>query len=493
VKIRLLSIRTGLAGIVALLSIAAELIAQDPLDSWVRRTVPGPSAILTGVAYGNGTFVAVGNNSFVARSADGVTWTTSTAGAYGTLNRVRFLNGQFMAVGSSDKIIYSSDGASWTASPLPGAAFWDVAWGNGVYVLAGARAYVSSDGVNWTLTHPTLTSPFSGPYEPSLDTVVFGNGGFLALCGGGSPNPGIAQRRSLFSTNGIDWIAGGVGHTSSSGGNSELVYQDGIWASTTQRDFYAQDGVLVSTNNGGTWERRLGFLDGGGALSSGQGYFVVFQNIAIKLKQISSSTDSLSWQLRWPLTLSETNDGAALSAAFGNGTFVAVGYDGNGESYIFQSGNIGGLPMILHEPQDRSAIVDNPATFSVQAVGAPTLTYQWHRDGTAISNATNTSYTIAQVTTGDVAGYHVVITNSFGSVTSRVAQLTVSFLEIDLYAGLKILGVPGRTYRIDATPSSGPTSWQTLTNLVLPSSPYVWIDYESPDLPARIYRAGELP
>jgi len=205
---------------------------------------------------------------------------------------------------------------------------------------------------------------------------------------------------------------------------------------------------------------------------------------------VTVSTNGFSWEPRF----TETNGAAvARGCAFGNGTFVAVGYAENSESYILQSGNIGGAPIIFEEPQDRSAVVDNPATFSVQAVGAPPLAYQWYRNGTAISGATNTSYTIAQVATGDIGGYHVVITNSIGSVTSRVAQLTVAFLDIDLYAGIKILGVPGRTYRIEATPASGPPNWHTLTNLVLPSNPYIWIDYQSPDVAARLYRAAELP
>lgn len=56
-----------------------------------------------------------------------------------------------------------------------------------------------------------------------------------------------------------------------------------------------------------------------------------------------------------------------------------------------------------------------------------------------------------------------------------------------------VLGVPGRTYQIDATPANGPPNWQTLTNLPLPATPHIWIDYESPTVPSRIYRAAELP
>lgn len=479
-----LQIRT--ATIVIFLSISGHAIAQHPLDSWVRRTVPGGNVSLNSVAYGNGIFVAVGDNSFVARSTDGGgTWTSSTAGAYGVLRRVRFVNGQFAAVGASDKIIYSSDGATWTAVTLPQAVAVDVAWGNGVYVVAGQRAlatqgaYVSSDGVNWTRTHPMAVDS-QGSYEIALDTVVFANGRFVALpVGGGRPSP------TVFSTNGVDWVVGGVALASSSAGDGELVYQDGVWLSTVELDRLGTHGVLVSTNDSVSWCCRFRG-PGIGALSVGAGYFLVFEKVG--LLNVYSSTNGLSWEPRFS-SMSSIN---IRAATYGDGTFVAVGHD-NVESYILQSGNIGGAPIIFQEPQDRSAVVDNPVTFSVQAIGAPPLAYQWYRNGTAITDATNTSYTIAHVATSDAAGYHVVITNSINSVTSRVAQLSVAFLGIDMYAGIKILGVPGRTYQIDATPSSGPPNWQTLTNVVLPSNPYIWIDYETPSVPARLYRAGELP
>jgi hypothetical protein len=65
-------------------------------------------------------------------------------------------------------------------------------------------------------------------------------------------------------------------------------------------------------------------------------------------------------------------------------------------------------------------------------------------------------------------------------------------LEINRYAGIKILGVPGRNYSIEAAPDvAGP--WQTLTNLLLPNNPHTWIDYDSPSSVSRIYRVIEAP
>lgn len=494
-KTRWFHFQVGLVGLTAFIGLLREARAQHPLDSWVQRTVPSPNGPLQGVAFGNGVFVAVGDNSLVARSSDGAAWTTSSAGAYGSLRRVRFLNGQFLAVGTSDKLIASTDGAIWTAVTLPQANFWDVAWGDGVYVLAGAGTYASPDGVNWTATHPILQGgvPLAN-YETTLDTVVFGNGRFLAMPAGKPPGDLTILARSLVSINGVDWAPVGTGQRGEAGGIGELVNQGDLWVSTSESDGNHNPGygLMVSSNNGTNWccqfpTSVIGHV--GGALSFGDGYFVWIESAGFFGRQIFTSTNAFNWDLRY----TETNQVSTRSCAFGNGTFVAVGQDSANNSYILQSGNISGVPIIVQEPADRSAVVGNPATFTVQAVGAPTLGYQWYRDGSIISGATNASYGIAQVTTGDVGGYRVVIANSFGSATSRVAQLTVAFLDIDLYAGIKVLGVPGRTYRIEATPASGTPNWQTLTNLVLPSNPYIWIDYESPSNSARLYRASELP
>jgi len=65
------------------------------------------------------------------------------------------------------------------------------------------------------------------------------------------------------------------------------------------------------------------------------------------------------------------------------------------------------------------------AAFSVTASGSAPLSYQWLKDGSILSGATTSIYTLASVTTNDAGSYRVVITNSVGSITSSVATLTV--------------------------------------------------------------------
>jgi hypothetical protein len=322
--------------------------------------------------------------------------------------------------------------------------------------------------------------------------VAFGNGRFAALpTGSGFPS----GPPTYYSTNGVDWVAG-IPTGFAVVGRGEVIFGDGMFVGEA-----AQWQGVFASSDGASWccgfHGQVGIPTINGGLAHGQGYFVwagYGSPDVWRFPYIYSSTNGVSWETRLapspnPAANDPTLAGIARAAAFGNDTFVFVGDGG----YIVQSGNLGGAPLIAMQPQDRAAVVDNPASFSVQASGTQPLAYQWFHNSTVIPNATNASHNIANVQTADGGGYQVVITNSFGSVTSRVAQLSVAFLGIDCYAGIRVLGVPGRTYRIEATPAAGALNWQVLTNLVLPSSPHVWIDYDSPQTGQRLYRAAELP
>jgi hypothetical protein len=54
------------------------------------------------------------------------------------------------------------------------------------------------------------------------------------------------------------------------------------------------------------------------------------------------------------------------------------------------------------------------------------LNYQWRFNGAAIGGATGTSYTRTNAQSANAGNYTVLVTNSFGSVTSAVATLTVT-------------------------------------------------------------------
>src|SRR5208282_5268746 len=70
------------------------------------------------------------------------------------------------------------------------------------------------------------------------------------------------------------------------------------------------------------------------------------------------------------------------------------------------------------------------ATFSVVAGGVAPLAYQWLLNNADISGATSSSYRVSTAHSADAGIYEVIVSNSYGAVTSQVATLTVSNISI---------------------------------------------------------------
>ncbi|MBB6143569.1 hypothetical protein HNQ77_001518 [Silvibacterium bohemicum] len=89
-------------------------------------------------------------------------------------------------------------------------------------------------------------------------------------------------------------------------------------------------------------------------------------------------------------------------------------------------------PVITAQPASQSAAIGANATFTVNFTGAAPFTYQWFKNGTAIQGATAASFTTpALAATDNGEQYSVTVSNPAGSVTSTVADLTVSAAGID--------------------------------------------------------------
>jgi hypothetical protein len=84
-------------------------------------------------------------------------------------------------------------------------------------------------------------------------------------------------------------------------------------------------------------------------------------------------------------------------------------------------------PTISTQPANQTVTAGQTATFSVVASGTAPLTYQWQKNGSAITGATATNYTTPVTTTADSGElFRVVVSNSAGNVTSNSASLTVN-------------------------------------------------------------------
>jgi len=86
---------------------------------------------------------------------------------------------------------------------------------------------------------------------------------------------------------------------------------------------------------------------------------------------------------------------------------------------------VNAAPSITTQPVSRSAAEGAAVSFTVAATGSGPLAYQWKKNGTAIAGATTATYSIASVQTGDAGGYLCTVTNTYSSVDSNTAILTV--------------------------------------------------------------------
>lgn len=82
-------------------------------------------------------------------------------------------------------------------------------------------------------------------------------------------------------------------------------------------------------------------------------------------------------------------------------------------------------PSLRSEPADVVVAPRERVSFRVSARGSPPLHYQWRFQGLPLSGETTDTLVIASATPARVGGYDVVVGNASGSVTSRVARLTI--------------------------------------------------------------------
>jgi pectate lyase/pectin methylesterase-like acyl-CoA thioesterase len=80
---------------------------------------------------------------------------------------------------------------------------------------------------------------------------------------------------------------------------------------------------------------------------------------------------------------------------------------------------------ILAQPVGRVAFAGETVTVRVTAIGTPPPTYQWLKDGAPIPGATAQSLVLTDVQLSSSGSYSVVVTNTFGSLTSDPATLNV--------------------------------------------------------------------
>lgn len=192
-----------------------------------------------------------------------------------------------------------------------------------------------------------------------------------------------------------------------------------------------------------------------------------------------------------------------------DGTVVAWGWNDDGQTTV--PAGLGGVtaiaagwqhtaallgPIITVQPVAQTFALGGGVTLSVSTVGSG-LSYQWQFNGTNIAGATSSTLDLTSLTMANEGAYRVVVSSTAGgTVASQDVNLqSLFFGNLKFYAGINLAGTVGQQFRVDYADvlNVGTTNWLVLTNLTLPSSPYLVVDPNSPGQTKRFYRAVPLP
>ncbi len=303
-------------------------------EHWSSVTSP-TSQHLLGVAHGGGAYVTVGAGGTVARSTDGSTWTVQSLGAANELRAVTYAAGQFVAVGYAGRIFTSPDGTTWTArisGTLLSLNAVSYCLGRFVAVGDGGLALSSADGVTWTKAYPLLEGVLRGVAASPTQAVAVGDQSNLqtsanALTWKAGSGMGAGNIWRVIYHNGrfVAAMDGGVGFSDSGriwrakgiGGVAySVIGQGSLLLAVGSGNSASQPAVFRSTDGGDNWSRTIppgsGYLAG---VAYGNGVYVALGQFGAAF----SSIDAIHWTARTSGTSS-----AIYDVAFGNNVFVAT-------------------------------------------------------------------------------------------------------------------------------------------------------------------------
>jgi polygalacturonase len=139
-------------------------------------------------------------------------------------------------------------------------------------------------------------------------------------------------------------------------------------------------------------------------------------------------------------------------------------------------------PSILTDPQDQSVPSGQSPSFNAAVTGTLPLFYQWFRDTNTLVSSSSISFppahtptaqptvTITNVQPSDAGAYSVVVSNAYGSVTSAVANLSVTLAAPTITQqpqDLTVIPTQTATFSVAAV-GSEPFTYQWYFNTITP-------------------------
>lgn len=401
---------------------------------------------VTGVAFGAGTFVVVGQTAGDtvirwATSPDGVVWTPHTQtiadGAKSSSqskvhyqnNKFIFFAGHALSNGSSATFIYTStDGLSWTGTKILDGGHQPVEFDSSptTTVMAGSNGdqYVSNDLVTWTSS--PVTGNTGGVY--SHNDVTYGAGRFFSFINGFSGT-------TYTSATGTGWTALATTFATPGGANGEAG--NGVVLINIGADYYRSTDGTTFTKVAPSLP-NLWFIGGSPRFAGGR-FLALSTDLNTGKQGYLGSTDGLTWTpLGYappaPTPPSGTTRGYTyIDYAWGNGKYVLVAADTT--QTFFTRVVVPAIFTLAAEEGKPGANPSNAAAPSQVAIGGSlTLstslsgTLQWQRNGTNISGAVISALPLFNFQPADAGIYTV------GSGTST------QFFPVGVSSTAKVVG-----------------------------------------------------
>lgn len=314
----------------SMMLLAAQELQADPLNQWVWRYPDPQGSTLSGVTYGGGQFVAVGDNGTIISSPDGYNWTLQSSGVFPHLSAVAYAAGEYAAVGDGGIILVSSNLASWTQMPsvtgnslhsIAGDSNWSTD-GRPQFIAVGdsGTAVKCLNGTNWSAISSQTTNNLYSISETSSEYIAVGNAGTVSIYSVGSFQP--VSPASVKTTNDLYGVV-------LTGGGVVVAVGD------LNPPNYSSNSVLRSIANGRSaawallpvpnlWFPSSEFILHG--VATGSNGFVAVGETGYTLEYnypgvvVTSPTG-----LQWSELPSPTSENRLYGCAYGNGLYVLVG------------------------------------------------------------------------------------------------------------------------------------------------------------------------
>ena len=304
----------------------------DSLQVWHPRNPLPTQYTLRGVAYGNGTYVAVGVLGTILNSSNGIDWATCDSGTSQNLNAVTFGKGRFVVGGDKGLMLWSTNGVNWTNASVPVAThnIDGLAYGTGTNFPGGLfvamvssnrvnsgnydiQGFYSSNAVDWFLSIPPPFLSLEAPHR----SVTMGNNTFVASFIPAAPD--IRPRGTFYSSSGSTW------KSTSQNTLGAVTYGNGLYVMAEKiYPLNPTNGLFLSyrtTTNPAGWPSVF-FADSRivqAACFGGGKFMFVGQGATVAV-----STDATNWLVAQILPSTP----ALQAVTYGDGLYVAVGTGG---------------------------------------------------------------------------------------------------------------------------------------------------------------------